>query len=396
MTNRRQFLAGSTQLAVLAGFPALALAQEAADARFVLVILRGGLDGLAAVVPYGESRYRGVRGSLAVDSPGQTNGLLKLDGLFGLHPSLSNMHEFYQAGELAVIHAVATPYRERSHFDGQNVLENGSDTPFGLRDGWLNRAVGSGAGTYGAIALSQNIPLVLRGDTSVTSWAPSRLAEADDDTLARIGELYAHDPHLAGRLREALEARAIAGEMGGRRNARGGGAQGQLGPVIRAAGRFLSAPDGPRIAVLDTGGWDTHANQGAGQGILASRLGGLDAGLAALKQELGVYWQNTVVVIATEFGRTVAVNGTRGTDHGTGGCAFIAGGAVRGGRVIADWPGLAQRDLYEGRDLKPTTDLRAVFKGILVEHLGAEVAQLDRDVFPDSANVAPLEGLVEA
>ena len=396
MTNRRQFLAGSTQLAMLAGFPGLTLAQEAADARLVLVILRGGMDGLAAAIPYGEPRYRGVRGSLAVDSPGQTNGLLKLDGLFGLHPSLKTMHEFYQAGDLAVVHAVATPYRERSHFDGQNVLENGSDAPGGSRDGWLNRAVGSSAGTYGAIALSQNIPLVLRGDASVTSWAPSRLREADDDTLARLAELYAQDPRLAGRLEEALEARAIAGEMGGRGNARVGGAQGQLGPVIRAAGRFLSAPDGPRIAVLDTGGWDTHANQGAGQGILASRLGGLDAGLAALKQELGRYWQNTVVVVASEFGRTVAVNGTRGTDHGTAGCAFIAGGAVRGGRVFADWPGLAERDLYEGRDLKSTTDMRAVFKGVLIEHLGADSAQLSREVFPASASIAPLEGLIDA
>ena len=395
MTNRREFLAGSTQLAMLAGFPGLALSKEAADARLVLVILRGGLDGLAAVVPYGESRYRGLRGDLAVDSPGQTNGLLKLDGLFGLHPSLGTMHEFYRAGELAVVHAVATPYRERSHFDGQNVLENGANSPGALRDGWLNRAVGRADDDAGAIALSQNIPLVLRGDASVTSWAPSRLPETDDDTLARLAELYADDPHLAGRLQEALEARAIAGQMGGR-NRRAAGGQSQLGPVAAAAGRFLSAPDGPRIAVLEAGGWDTHANQGAGQGLLANRLGGLDAGLATLKRELGGYWQNTVVVIATEFGRTVVVNGTRGTDHGTGGCAFIAGGAVRGGRVLADWPGLAQRDLYEGRDLKPTTDLRAVFKGILTEHLGAEISQLNRDVFPDSANIAPLEGLVEA
>jgi len=395
MTNRRQFLAGSTQLAMLAGFPGLTLAQEAADARLVLVILRGGMDGLAAVIPYGESRYRGLRGSLAIDSPGQTSGLLKLDGLFGLHPSLSNMHEFYLAGDLAVVHAVATPYRERSHFDGQNVLENGADAPGAVRDGWLNRVVGSTAKASGAIALSQNIPLVLRGDRSVTSWAPSRLPAADDDTLARIAELYSQDAHLARRLEEALAARMIAGEMGGR-NARRGGGQAQLGPVIRAAGRFLSAPDGPRIAVLDTGGWDTHANQGAGQGSLASRLGGLDAGLAALKQELGNYWQSTVVVVATEFGRTVAVNGTRGTDHGTGGCVFIAGGAVQGGQVFADWPGLADRDLYEGRDLKPTTDMRALFKGVLIEHLGADSAQLNRDVFPASENIAPLEGLIGA
>ena len=395
MTDRRQFLAGSAKLAMLAGFPGLALSQDAEDARLVMVILRGGLDGLAAVPPYGESRYRDLRGSLAVDSPGQTNGLLKLDGLFGLHPALGNMHELYQAGELAVLHAVATPYRERSHFDGQNVLENGSTSPGGLRDGWLNRALGLSNTKMGAIALGQNIPLVLRGDVSVTSWAPSRLPEADDDTLARIADLYANDAHLAGRLQEALEARMIAGQMSGRDMRNFGGNRQQLGPVTAAAGRFLSAPDGPRIAVLEAGGWDTHANQGAGQGALATRLGGLDAGLARLKRELGDHWQSTVVVVATEFGRTVAVNGTRGSDHGTGGCAFVAGGAVRGGRVLADWPGLSARDLYEERDLKPTTDLRAVFKGILAEHMGADVAQLNREVFPDSEHIAPLDGLIE-
>ncbi len=393
MTDRRQFLAGAAQLAMLAGFPGLARSQRAADSRFVLVILRGGLDGLAAVAPYGESSYGSLRGSLAVDAPGQTNGILKLDGLFGLHPALGNMHEFYQAGELAVLHAVATPYRERSHFDGQNVLENGSTLPGALRDGWLNRAVGLDEAKRSAVALSQNLPLVLRGDTSVMSWAPSRLREADDDTLARLADLYANDPHLAARLEEAVESRAIAGEMGRRGT---NGRQGQLGPLVTATGRFLSAPDGPRIAVLESGGWDTHANQGAAQGLLAGRLGGLDAGLATLKRELGDHWRNTVVVIATEFGRTVAVNGTRGTDHGTGGCAFVAGGAVRGGRVIADWPGLTERDLYEGRDLKPTLDMRAVFKGILAAHFGAMRNELDRDVFPESADVVPLTDLVDA
>jgi uncharacterized protein (DUF1501 family) len=393
MTNRRQFISASTQLALLAGWPGLAMPQATGDARLVLVILRGGLDGLAAVAPYGEGRYRSLRGSLAVDSPGQTNGLLKLDGMFGLHPSLSRMYQFYEAGELAVLHAVATPYRQRSHFDGQKVLENGSTSATGLRDGWLNRVVGLSSLTAGAVALSQNIPLVLRGDISVTNWAPSRLPEADDDTLARIADLYANDTHLAGRLEEALQAREIAGRMGGGRRPAAG--LGNLGPVVAAAGRFLAAPDGPRVAVLESGGWDTHANQGAGQGALATRLRQLDASLGTLRQELGTEWQNTVVIVATEFGRTVEVNGTRGTDHGTAGCAFVAGGAVRGGRVLADWPGINPRNLYESRDLRPTTDLRAVFKGVLAEHLGADVAQLNREVFPDSADVAPLEGLVE-
>ena len=386
MINRRRFLAGTTQLALLAGVPGLARAQESLDSRFVFVILRGGMDGLSAVPPYAESQYQRLRGQLAIGA----DEVLKLDGTFGLHPSLSNMHSMYEDGDLAVLQAVATPYRERSHFDGQNVLENGTEVPGGQRDGWLNRAVSQNEPTHSAIALSQNIPLVLRGDASVTSWAPSRLPEADDDTLSRLMDLYANDPHLAGRLEEAVAAREVAGEMSGGRNNRAG----QLGPLISAAGRFLSAPDGPRIAVLETGGWDTHANQGAAQGVLSTRLRGLDQGMAALKRELGDVWQNTVIVVATEFGRTVAVNGTRGTDHGTAGCAFVAGGAVRGGRIVADWPGLSNRDLHEERDLKPTLDLRAAFKGVLSEHLDATREELDRHVFPGSDNVAPLEGLI--
>ncbi len=401
MLNRRRFISGSGQLAVLAGLPGLALARGEGDARLVLVILRGGLDGLAAVAPYGESRYTNLRGELAIDAPGASdNRALKLDGLFALHPSLTRMHELYGAGELAALHAVATPYRQRSHFDGQNILESGADSAHELRDGWLNRTVAvinqsaAGADTDGAIALSQNIPLVLRGAASVASWAPSRLPEATDDTLSRVADLYANDPHLATRLQEAVRARSLAGEMGA--GARGGarGGAGQLTPLVRAAGRFLSVEDGPRIAVLESGGWDTHANQGAGQGSLANRLRGLDQALGILKTELGANWLHTVTVIVTEFGRTVAVNGTRGTDHGTAGCGFLAGGAVRGGRVITDWPGLAERDLHKGRDLRPTLDVRSVFKGLLVQHLGIDAARVEADIFPDSRVAKPLEGLV--
>ena len=323
MTDRRQFLAGSAKLAMLAGFPGLALSQDAGDARLVMVILRGGLDGLAAAPPYGESRYRDLRGSLALDSPGQTNGVLKLDGLFGLHPALRNMHDLYQAGELAVLHAVATSYRERSHFDGQNVLENGSAVSRRI----ARRLVESG-GRIGQCKFERD-----RAQPEHTSGTARRRFRDELGALAAAGSRAMTRwlglpismrtmPTSRGRLREAVEARRIAGQMSGRDARRIGGNRQQLGPVIAAAGRFLSAPDGPRIAVLEAGGWDTHANQGAGQGTLATRLGGLDSGLARLKQELGDHWQRTIVVVATEFGRTVEVNGTRGTDHGTGGCAF--------------------------------------------------------------------------
>jgi len=227
----------------------------------------------------------------------------------------------------------------------------------------------------------------------VTSWAPSQMPETDDDTLARVRRLYeAADPELAASLNGALEAREIAGDAGDARM--GGGRGGQaIAPLASAAARFLSSADGPRIAVLDANGWDTHANQGGAQGTLAQRLRGLDLGLQMLKTELGAHWLQTSVLVVTEFGRTAAVNGTRGTDHGTAGCAFLCGGAVAGGRVVADWPGLAARDLHEGRDLRATTDLRALFKGVLHERFGVSESALARTVFPSSDSVEPLDGL---
>jgi uncharacterized protein (DUF1501 family) len=394
--DRRTLLRTSMQLTLLAPFAGLANAATPSDSRFVLVILRGALDGLAAVPPYGDSQYRALRGVLALDAPGTEGGVLKLDGTFGLHPSLANLHAMYEARELAVLHAVATPYRERSHFDAQKVLEAGKLSPAATDGGWLNRALiemNRSSEKRDAIALAESLPLVLRGDFAVNTWAPSHLPDADEDMLARVRRMYeASDPKLADRLAEALDSRAIAGDAGANGSAMGGGAQ-QVAPLVAAAARFLKSPDGPRVAVIDVGGWDTHANQGAGQGNLALRLRGLDAGIATLKAELGAVWSTTTVLVVTEFGRTVAVNGTRGTDHGTAGCAFLAGGAVAGGRIVADWPGLGARDLYQNRDLKPTTDLRAICKGVLAERFGVGEAALENTVFPDSAGAPPIEHL---
>jgi uncharacterized protein (DUF1501 family) len=300
----------------------------------------------------------------------------------------------FKARELAVLHAVATPYRERSHFDGQNVLENGGATPNASTNGWLNRALHAlerQGNPRPAVALAESVPLVLRGEFAVNAWAPSRLPDTDEDTLARVRAMYeATDPLLAERLSAALGARELVGEQAADQRMSGRGAQ-QVGPLVTAAARFLASESGPRVAVIDVGGWDTHANQGGAQGALALRLRGLDMGLAMLKTELGTVWQHTSVLIVTEFGRTVAVNGTRGTDHGTAGCAFLAGGAVAGGRVIADWPGLATRDLHENRDLRATTDMRAIFKGVLTDRFALGEAALEESVFPDSDGVQPLE-----
>ena len=326
----------------------------------------------------------------------ETLDLLQLDSLFGLHPSLARIHADYKKGEALLVHAVASPYRERSHFDGQDMLESGAAVSGALRDGWLNRALSPLRGdTEVAIALAQNTPLVLRGDNSSTSWAPSRLPDADDSTIARLQRLYADDPFFATRLEQALSSQEIASDMSDAGRRRGNEAQ-QFAELAGAAANFLVAPSGPRIAVLELGGWDTHANQGAVSGALANQLAALDRGLDKLRQGLGGAWSRTIIAVVTEFGRTVRVNGTRGTDHGTASAALLLGGAVSGGRVIADWPGLDDKQLHGGRDLRPTMDLRSVFKSILEQHLELPPGFVANTVFPDSRSATPLPDLVRS
>ena len=400
MINRRDILKGAGLGALASAYPGLVLAKAETDARFVLVILRGAADGLALAAPYGDGSYQRIRGELALPNPGQEGGVLKLDGLFGLHPALQGVYDEFRAKRAVVLHAVASPYRDRSHFDGQDVLENGAASVGSLRDGWLNRALaplGGSLGSEAAIAMAQNTPLVLRGENSVTSWAPSRLPDADDSTLARLQDLYAGDEFFAVRLAQALRSQQIAMAEAGmdRMRPRSRDAEHVLA-MMQATARFLTADAGPRIAVVETSGWDTHANQGTTGGLLFNRLEGLDAGLTALKTGLGKTWSDTVVAIVTEFGRTVAVNGTRGTDHGTAAAAIVMGGGVNGGRVVADWPGLRPADLYEGRDLMPTTDVRSLFKSILAEHLEVPEAFVERAVFPDSRHAVRLNDIIRS
>ena len=400
MFSRRDILKAAGAGAIATGIPGIAFAKADTDSRFVLVILRGAADGLALVAPYGDGNYNKVRGELALPSPGKDGGLNKLDGMFGLHPGLPGVFEEYQKETALIVHAIASPYRDRSHFDGQDVLENGASAVGSLRDGWLNRALlplGGSLGNEAAIAMAQNTPLVLRGKNSVTSWAPSQLPDADESTLHRLQDLYADDDFFATRLAQALKSQEIADEQEnmGRMRSRGNDAR-QMLNLMQATARFLLADNGPRIAVLEAGGWDTHANQGTTAGALANRLAGLDAGLTALRDELGETWSKTVVAVVTEFGRTVAVNGTRGTDHGTASASILLGGAVNGGRVVADWPGLRNSDLYENRDLRPTADIRSMFKGILSDHLSLADSLLRDTVFPDSAAAPAMRDLVRS
>jgi uncharacterized protein (DUF1501 family) len=402
-TGRRRFLMGAGALAASATIPNVLFAHTATTARLVVVILRGALDGMAAVPPHGDPDYARLHRELAIAPPGAPDGALALNGTFGLHPSLSYLHERFAAGELIVFNAVASPYRDRSHFDGQNVLENGLAKPIGSADGWLNRAlaalpIGSGRAADRAVAISQNVPLILRGEAAVISKSPQFTADVDEDLLARLADLYSKDDWFSARLSEAAQTEKMVvdtGDATAKQSARAGYPD-RVAAVAHMAANLMRSDGGPQIAVIEAGGWDTHANQGGAKGILSARLGGLDRALKSLADELGPLWPQTAVLVVTEFGRTAAVNGTRGTDHGTGGCAFLVGGAVRGGQVIADWPSLSRTALIDNRDLRPTLDLRSVFKAVLDEHLHVDANTLAKRVFPDSSGARPLQGLIRA
>ncbi|MFO1272875.1 MAG: DUF1501 domain-containing protein [Rubrivivax sp.] len=366
-------------LAAAAATPTLSLAAlpGAGDRRFVFVVLRGGLDGLTAVPAVGDPAFAEARGPLAQFGAAP----LPLSGPFALHPLLPELHAMYRRGELLVAHATGIAYKERSHFDAQQVLESGGTKPHELSTGWLGRALEARGGTR-AVALETAVPLVLRGASQVDTWAPSALPEPSADLVARLQSMYAGDGALAQALERARMLHAD-GAMGGGMGP--GGGRAFAVELARRAADFLQR--GSTVAVLDLAGWDSHANQAAPNGALSNNLRTLDAMLAALREGLqaGGAWGRTAVLVATEFGREVAVNGTQGTDHGSGGAAFVLGGAIAGGRVLADWPGLAKKDRFEGRDLRITTDLRALQRVLLADHLGVPRAALDSTVLPGSA-----------
>ena len=393
LATRRALLLGSGAFAAWAYVPRFARAADGTDPRLIIVILRGALDGLATVAPVGDPDYAGLHGSIALTANGP-HAAIMLDSFFALHPSMPEFARMYREGHAVVVHAVSTPYRDRSHFDGQDVLESGYAGPGRVQSGWLNRALEGlprGERVMSALAVGPTTPLLLRGAAATVGWAPVALPRADDDTAARLLDLYQHrDSALANALSQGLQLEKVTqGE--GMRPQPGIKAMQQL---ARGAAKLMAADDGPRIAALAFDGWDTHANEGGPVGRLAQLLSGLDGALLAFEGALGPRWRDTVVVIATEFGRTARINGTDGTDHGTGTIALLAGGAVNGGRVITDWPTLRPASLYQGRDLAPTTDLRAVLKGVLADHLGISESVLASTVFPDSAATPPMQGLI--
>jgi len=402
--TRRELLLASGVLFAWAHMPKLALA-EGRDPRLLVIVLRGALDGLSAVPPVADPDWLRLRGDNAL----QGDGVLPLDAFFALNPAMPNLHRLYRAGQATIVHASATPYRERSHFDGQDILESGLPRVGSADSGWLNRALqnlqpAGRVASNRAFAVGPITPLVARGSAPVLSWSPPRLQPAAGDTAARLLELYRHtDPALAVAIEERRDLARIA-KGGGMSMSPQKPGEKPMGPgaatrvyfseAAGGAAKFMARPDGPRVGALAFDGWDTHVNEGAANGKLALLLAALDGAIAAIETNMGPVWDQTAVAVITEFGRTARINGTAGTDHGTATVALLAGGALKGGRVIADWPGIGDKDLHDGRDLKPTTDLRAVLKGLLRDHLRVDERALATSVFPGSEAVKPMGGLV--
>ena len=407
LISRRGLLGAGVSLYAWAHMSKVASAAGSRDPRLLVVILRGALDGLSAVPPITDPAYAELRGDIGLSKDG-AYAALPLDGFFALHPAMKNFSRLYKEKKASVIHATATPYRQRSHFDGQDLLESGYDQPGRVDSGWLNRALaalphgerinGKGSAISG-LGIGPATPLILRGKAPVMGWAPQAVPNASDDLAARVLDLYTHrDPALGKALLAGLDTDKMAktqGMTGDMAKPQGGSADPKgMVQAAQGAARLLAASDGPRVAALSFDGWDTHANQGGATGRLANLLGGLDGAFGVFEEVLKPVWHDTAVIVVTEFGRTARVNGTVGSDHGTGTVAFLLGGAIAGGKTFADWPGLAQNHLHEGRDLKPTTDLRMVMKGLLQDHLGLSAAVLADTIFPGSQHATAMKGLV--
>lgn len=415
MTTRRQLLKAMAVGAVtLTLWPRAAWSSSSSAPPLLLVVLlRGGLDGLHAVPPMGDDAWGALRGSLPF-APGDNNAKpIAIDRDFALHPSLKYAAQLYRQKAFMPVVAIAPPYQGRSHFEAQDCVENGSARPSGAPDGWMNRCVAGLRGEEG-LALAAAMPLIMRGPAKVSTWSPPLPTGIDPNLVQRLDTLYAQDPLLADAWSravaeshdeatmdvDAMMAAASQSQTSADRQdakvlrnpgkaqaANGGG----LAAMMTAAGRFMARGDGPQLAFVEDTGWDTHAAEVA---TLQRKLGQLDEGLNGFHEAIGDAWGRTVVIFVTEFGRTAKVNGTGGTDHGTGGVAFLAGGSIAGGRIAGQWPGLSSQDLNEGRDLHATTDLRALFKGVLASHLHVPRDALDTRVFPDSAAIRPMEGLL--
>ncbi len=406
--TRRQMLASSAAFVSWAYGTKFSWGASGRDPRFVFVNLRGGMDGLSLLAPFGDPAYETIREGLIVPTQGENKGF-QLDDMFVLNPNMPYLAKLWRQKEAILFHATASPYRERSHFDGQDVLESGQASAGHNRTGWLNRLLseipkGESLQGPGGLVLGASTPLIMRGPNKIINWMPPGFREVKNEMAEKVLAMYNHsDPVLARMVDEGLKMRSLIGsEKSLQSDIMTGMGEDVKGAAKKfkylgvAAGKLLVSEDGPRIASMNLTGWDTHQAEGPISGRMARLLKALDGAIEGLHSQLAPVWKDTVIVIATEFGRTAKMNGTGGTDHGTATTAIALGGALKGGRVIADWPGLGQSSLYEGRDLKPTTDLRAILKGLLHEHLEVNKRILANTIFPDSSNVRSLAGLIRS
>lgn len=376
---------------------------QQAGPRLVVVFLRGAVDGLNVVVPYAESEYYAYRPTIAVTHPNTSDGVIDLDGHFGMHPALASLIPLWKRGQLAFVHACGSPDPDRSHFEAQAYMETGTPGVPGTTTGWMNRLAAAMQldRASDTVAFGASTPLIVRGSAPVATFPTGRAAvrtqPIDRDPVRLAFErIYADDPRLGATYREALQARstlmsALAADM--LAAARGApGPQGFPADAARAA-HMMTADPHLRLVFFQLGGWDTHVNQGAGRGQLANHLRPLGEGLAVFANALGPDWRNTVVLVVSEFGRTVRENGNRGTDHGHGNAHWLLGGELGGGRVYGDWPGIGETALHQNRDLPVTTDFRSVIALLARRHLAIDTRTLTSVLpgfTPETAKLANL------
>ena len=366
---RRDFIKAVPASLFLTGFPNLGFTKTNKDGRLIVINLEGGMDGLCAVPPLGDTALRSARRDLLI------NDNLSLNPFFGLHPSLKSFGEMLANDEATVIHATAFPYTKRSHFEGQNIVETGVVTPFSSKTGWLGRAMELAG--VGGRSLSLDTPLLVRGDMAVEAYYPSNMrgsAVPNMEILEVLKSIYEGD---ALETTEVLQQQLAASRNAPRvRDPEG---------LASFAGKKMQEAHGPKVAVIRVNQFDTHANQGTEEGLQAEQLEVVDNVFAALKSGLGKMWNSTVVMTVTEFGRTLGQNGSAGTDHGYGSACMIAGGLLENAGIVSDWPGLKSNNLYEGRDLLATIDMRSVCAACLEATFGLEHDQITEDVFSDKA-----------
>ena len=397
--KRRQFLqlagifGGSILYSVgLHGCVAKTTAENAYGQRLIVVFLRGGIDGLNVVVPYQESAYYEARPKIAIPAVGEEEGALDLDGYFGLHPALASLMPLWRQKSLAFVHACGSPDPTRSHFDAQDYMESGTPGDKSTRDGWMNRLLMGLSTTPTAnqgLNLGSTIPRIFSGNAPVASMqlgknSDRRLPVDREDLTTAFDQLYNGNDPLSQAYQEGREARAsLLENLRAEMEAADNGApapKGFAGEAQRLAGLMVRDPE-IQLAFLSLGGWDTHANQGSSRGSLSRNLQSLGVGLTALVQRLGPAYNQTAIVVLSEFGRTVQENGNQGTDHGHGNAIWLLGGGLRGGQIYGQWPGLDESDLYQGRDLAVTTDFREVISPLLNDHLYLDAGKI-RQIFP--------------